>query len=131
MSDSQPELTTIPASDAARWPTRAVKARGWLFASGSIGADPRTGEVPSELATQTTLALESLGGLLESAGSAVGRIVKVNVYLSDIQADFDRMDEAYKAFFQARGVEDPPARTTVGATLPWAKVEIDLIALCP
>ncbi len=125
------EVIAIPAAREASWPTRAVKARGWLFASGVIGVDPVTGELPDDPEAQTSFALASLVSLLEDAGSSIERIVKVNVYLDDVLGDFDRMDSAYGRFFESRGVTDPPARTSVGARLPWAKVEMDLVALCP
>jgi enamine deaminase RidA (YjgF/YER057c/UK114 family) len=39
------------------------------------------------------------------------------------------MNSAYDAFFRERGITEPPARTTVGARLPWSKVEMDMVAL--
>ena len=109
--------------------TSAVRGAGFLFTKGSIGTDPETGELPEDVETQTRNTLERLHKVLEDADSSLARLVKVNVYLNDIEADFDRMNEAYRQYFAAHGIEEPPARTTVGCRLPWSKVEIDMVAL--
>jgi 2-iminobutanoate/2-iminopropanoate deaminase len=109
--------------------TLAVEAGGLIFTTGQIGTDKESGELPPEVEEQTTNTLETLRRVIEQAGSSLGNVVKVNVYLDEIDAEFDRMNAAYAAYFKEHGVEQPPARTTIGCRLPWSKVEMDMVAL--
>jgi 2-iminobutanoate/2-iminopropanoate deaminase len=111
--------------------TSAVKAGGFVFTTGNIGTDPVTGALPDDIQAQTTNTLENLSRVLEKAGTSLAQLVKVNVYLDDIDADFDAMNEAYRQYLAAHGIDEPPARTTVGWRLPWSLVEMDMVALAP
>jgi 2-iminobutanoate/2-iminopropanoate deaminase len=107
--------------------SQAVKAGGFVFASGQIPLDPATGQIiTGTIAEQTERALLNLKAVLEAAGSSMDRVVKTTVYLKDMN-DFAEMNGAYGEFFG----EVPPARSTVeAARLPRdARVEIDVIAL--
>ena len=63
--------------------------------------------------------------MLEASGSSLERVLKVTVFLADLN-DFQKMNQVYSRFFAV----DPPARTTVqAARLPLdTLVEIDAIA---
>ena len=105
----------------------AIRAGGFVFVSGQGPIDPATGEVVKrDIQQQTRLVLENVRAILGAAGSSLDRVVKTNVYLSDI-ASFAAMNEVYATFFAA----EPPARTTFqAAALPLGiDVEIDVIAL--
>jgi len=105
----------------------AIRAGGFVFVSGQGPIDPATGEVVKrDIQQQTKLVLENVRAILGAAGSSLDKVVKTNVYLSDI-ATFAAMNEAYATFFTA----EPPARTTIqAAALPLGiDVEIDVIAL--
>jgi 2-iminobutanoate/2-iminopropanoate deaminase len=105
----------------------AIRAGGFVFVSGQGPIDPATGEVvKSDVQQQTRLVLENVRAILGAAGSSLDKVVKTNVYLSDI-ANFAAMNEVYATFFTA----EPPARTTIqAAALPLGiDVEIDVIAL--
>jgi 2-iminobutanoate/2-iminopropanoate deaminase len=115
--------------DGERFTTLAVKANGLVFTTGNIGYDPDTGELPPDVERQTTFTLMTLTTVLEGSGSDLSKVLKVNVYLDDIDAEFERMNSAYDEYFRERGITEPPARTTVGARLPWSKVEMDMVAL--
>jgi 2-iminobutanoate/2-iminopropanoate deaminase len=116
-------------TEGERFITTAIEANGLVFTTGNIGLDPETGELPDDVERQTTNTLLTLEAVLHKAGTDVSKLIKVNVFLDQIDADFDRMNGAYDEFFRARGIEEPPARTTVGARLPWSKVEMDMVAL--
>jgi 2-iminobutanoate/2-iminopropanoate deaminase len=105
----------------------AVRANGFVFVSGQGPIDARTGEVfRGEIKEQTRLALENVRAILEAAGSSMAKVVKTNVYLTDI-AEFAAMNEVYAGFFPS----EPPARTTIQArALPLGiGVEVDAVAL--
>jgi len=114
------------------WPVAplslGIKSGGHIYCSGQLPTDPRTGQVVSDdIRAQTRQVLENLQQVLQAAGSELGKVLKVTVYLTDI-AEFAAMNEAYREFFPA----DPPARTTVAVAAlarPGCRIEIDLIAL--
>ena len=122
------EIIKIEGAPAAIGPySQAVRANGFIFASGQIPLDPQTGEfVGGGVAEQTEQVMRNLRAVLEAAGSGLDRIVKTTVFLADMN-DFAAMNEVYGRYF----TEDPPARATVqAARLPRdARVEIEAIAL--
>ena len=107
--------------------SQAIKANGFVFVSGQVGFDPKTGEfVPGGVAEQTEQVLKNVSAVLEAAGSSLDQVVKTTVFLADMK-EFSAMNEVYAKFFS----EPPPARATVAAAgLPRdARVEIEVVAL--
>lgn len=122
-------MTISPVStDSAAVPagpySQAISANGFIFVSGQRPVDPDTGEIAERLDAQVNRALQNLSAVLEAAGSGLHRVVRVNIYLSDIGA-FAEVNEIYKTYFR----EPFPARTTVACSLRGILVEIDAIAL--
>lgn len=120
-------IRTSNAPEAIGPYSQAVRAGGFIFASGQIPIDPRTGQfVPGGVQEQTEQVLRNLSAVLEAAGSGLGEVVKTTVFLADMN-DFALMNEVYGRYFS----EDAPARATVqAARLPRdARVEIEVIAL--
>jgi hypoxanthine phosphoribosyltransferase len=109
--------------------SQAVAVDGWLYTSGQVGLDPKTGElVAGGFEAQARRALENLRQVLASAGCGFADVVKATVFVVDL-ADFPRLNALYG---EAMG-EHRPARSTVQvAALPrGALVEIDLVARLP
>ena len=107
--------------------SQAIKANGFIFASGQIPLDPATMRiVEGGIEEQTVRVLDNLKAVLEAAGSSLDRVVKTTVYLADM-GEFAAMNEIYARYFGAT----KPARATVQvARLPRdVKVEIDVVAL--
>jgi 2-iminobutanoate/2-iminopropanoate deaminase len=107
--------------------SQAIKAGGFVFASGQIPTDPATGQfVAGGIAEQTEQVLKNLSAVLEAAGSGLHDVVKTTVFLADM-GEFALMNEVYGKFF----ADNPPARATVeAARLPRdARVEIEAIAI--
>ena len=107
--------------------SQAIKANGFIFASGQIPLDPATMRiVEGGIEEQTGRGLDNLKAVLEAAGSSLDRVVKTTVYLADM-GEFAAMNEIYARYFGAT----KPARATVQvARLPRdVKVEIDVVAL--
>jgi len=107
--------------------SQAVRAGGFIFASGQIPFDPATGEfVPGGIDEQTEQVLKNLTAVFAAAGVGMDQIVKTTVFLADM-ADFTAMNDMYARFFG----DAPPARSTVQAAgLPrGARIEIDAIAV--
>lgn len=107
--------------------SQAIKAAGFLFASGQIPLDPATMQiVEGGIREQTERVMNNLSAVLMAAGTSFDRVVKTTVFLADL-ADFAEMNEIYGRFFG----EAPPARSTVQVSrLPRdVRIEIDVIAL--
>jgi 2-iminobutanoate/2-iminopropanoate deaminase len=122
------EIIQTDSAPAAIGPySQAVKTNGFIFASGQIPIDPKSGQfVEGGIKEQTKQVLKNLAAVLEAAGSGLNRVVKTTVFLADMQ-EFGAMNEVYGEFFK----DEPPARATVeAARLPRdARVEIEAIAL--
>ena len=106
--------------------SQAVRSNGFLFVSGQVALDPKSGEfVGTDIRQQTERVLDNLKAILEAAGVSLHHVVKTTVFLKDMN-DFTAMNETYARYFTAA----PPARSTVqAARLPKdALVEIDVIA---
>jgi reactive intermediate/imine deaminase len=104
-------------------------ADGLIYLSGTSALDA-SGPVAggADVAAQTRAAIDRLAAHLASGGSSIERVVSATVYLKSA-SDFQRMNEAYRAYWPA----DPPARTTVAAALGHADalVEIAAVAVLP
>src|SRR6185503_18563956 len=128
-------MATRHINDIAGYPpphspySHAVVANGFVFVSGQISV--RSGGGPTEVVgdtmqEQTRQALRNVQTILEGAGSALDRVVKVTVLLA--RPDLYReMNEAYAEFFPG----PKPARAMVrfGADIPGVLVAIEAIAL--
>ena len=121
---------TIVRSEAAPAPvgpySQAVKAGGWLYASGQIPLDPQTSQlVQGGIEHETRRVMDNLSAVLAAAGASFQQVVKVTVYLTDMQ-DFPAFNAVFAGYFPS----DPPARATVAvAALPrGAHIEIDAVA---
>lgn len=93
---------------------------GLVFVSG-IGA-----HFEGDITAHTKHVLDELQKKLESAGSSMEKVVKVNVYLNDLK-DYKAMNDAFLGRFGS----EPPVRTTIAAAggIPGnSLVEIDCIA---
>ena len=103
--------------------SHAVVANGFVFISGQGPVDPETGTMPDAFADQVRQTLRNVQAILEAAGTSLDNVVKVNAYVTDLTR-FGEFNEVYEEFFQ----QDPPARTTVGASLLGFLVEVDCVA---
>jgi 2-iminobutanoate/2-iminopropanoate deaminase len=106
--------------------SHAVESGELLFLSGQTPIDSQTGKlVEGDIAAQTNQCFQNLFNVLAAAGLTPDDVVKVNVFLTDID-DFMAMNAVYSKQF----THPYPARTTIGvAALPLhARIEIEIIA---
>ncbi|MBQ3668792.1 MAG: RidA family protein [Clostridia bacterium] len=96
-----------------------------VYTSGQLGADPISGEMPSDVKGQAEQAFKNVAALLCAAGSDISRVVKTTVFIKNMD-DFKAVNEVYACFF----TEPYPARSCVEvARLPKdALVECEAIA---
>lgn len=106
--------------------SQGIKTGNLVFTSGQLPLNPVTGELEADIRKATHQSLENVRNILESAGTSMAKVVKVVVFLRDMN-DFAAMNEIYGTFFTA----NPPARSAVQvARLPKdAIIEIEAIAL--
>jgi reactive intermediate/imine deaminase len=110
--------------------TDAVRAGDLLFVSGCIAVDPE-GQLVGEhdVVAQTRKVFENLGVTLKASGADFSDVVKVTVYLTDID-DRAAINPVSQEFFG----ESRPASTLIEVSrlvLADAGVEIDAVALVP
>jgi 2-iminobutanoate/2-iminopropanoate deaminase len=115
-----------PTATAVGPYSHGIDSDPFVFCSGQTPMDPNSGAlVEGGVDAQTHQCFDNLFAVLAEAGLGPDDVVKVNVYLADMD-DFSEMNAAYATRFG----EPYPARTTVGvAALPLgASVEIELVA---
>lgn len=106
--------------------SQAIEVNGFVFASGQIPLDPKTGTfVEGGIKEQTRQALTNASSILKAAGIDLAHVVKITVYL-DSMDDFAAMNEVYAEFFS----HPFPARSAVAVKkLPkGALVEVEVLA---
>lgn len=107
--------------------SQAIRAGDLVFTAGQLGINPATGELASDdVAGQAEVALRNVEAILSAAGSGLDRLVKVTVFLADID-DWPALNEVY-----SRIVPEPfPARSAfaVKALPRAARVEIEAVGV--
>lgn len=82
--------------------SQAIKVGNFLFVSGQIPIDPKTGElVKGGIKEQTKAVMENLKAIIESAGFTLQDVVMSNVYLKDLNM-FNDFNEVYSTYFPNR-----------------------------
>jgi 2-iminobutanoate/2-iminopropanoate deaminase len=101
-------------------------ANRFVYTSGQVGLDPKSGALADGITAQTKQVLANLEAVLAASGCTLGDVVKTTVFLAEM-SDFEAMNKVYGAAFAA----PYPARSTVAAKgLPKdALVEIEAIAI--
>jgi len=124
----------IISSDQAPAPigpyNQAVKANGFLFISGQIALDPKTGELfAGDIAGETDMVMSNLQAILKEAGLDFSAVIKSIIFLMDM-GQFGVVNQVYGQYFDAATA---PARETVQVSgLPkGVRVEISMIAVFP
>ncbi len=119
-------IKTTDAPQAIGPYSQAVEAGGFIFVSGQIPLDPKTGNVvQADIKGQTKQVMDNAKAILVSAGCSIARVVKVTIYIKNMN-DFAQVNEVYGSYFPA----DPPARATVEVSrLPKdVGIEMDFVA---
>ena len=118
------ETDDAPAAVGAY--SQAATDGSLLFTAGQIPLTP-DGELLDDepIETQTEQALDNLVAILETEGAGPEDVLKVTVFLDDID-DFEAMNETYASYFD----DEPPARSAVevGALPKGVGVEIEAVA---
>jgi 2-iminobutanoate/2-iminopropanoate deaminase len=123
------QVIHTPAVPPARVPlSQGIKMGEWIFVSGQLGNDPRTGKLAAGgIAAETRQVCEHLKAILQAGGSSLEQVVKVTIYMKDLN-ELAAMNAVFSEYFPT----DPPARTTFESArlINDAHVEIEAIAYC-
>ncbi|KAG0312486.1 polymerase suppressor [Dissophora globulifera] len=125
MSSSNKIISTTDAPKALGPYAQAIVANGFVFLSGALGVDPKTGQLAEGLEAQTEQAFTNIKALLKESNSSMSQVVKATVFLKDLN-DFNALNVIYAKHFGG----SVAARSCVEvARLPLnAVVEIECIA---
>jgi 2-iminobutanoate/2-iminopropanoate deaminase len=127
IADMKEIISTSEAPGAIGPYSQAVRTGRFLFCSGQIPLDPKSGQiVAGDIAAQTRRVLDNIAAILKAEGLGFDHVVKTTIFLTNL-GDFQTVNEIYGSYFK----QDPPARSTVQvAALPkGANVEIEVIAV--
>jgi 2-iminobutanoate/2-iminopropanoate deaminase len=110
--------------------TDAVRAGDMLFVSGIVPVDA-DGELVGgdDVAAQARAVFDSMRKVLATAGASPGDVVKVTVFLTDVD-DRPKINPVRQEFFG----EARPASTLVEISrlaIPGARIEVEAVAVLP
>jgi 2-iminobutanoate/2-iminopropanoate deaminase len=120
-------IATTDAPAAVGPYSQAIRIGNFVFCSGQIPLDPKSGQiVQGAIEAQTRRVMENITAVLRAEGLGFENIVKTTIFLTNLN-DFQTVNELYGSYFKS----DPPARSTVQVSaLPkGANVEIEVIAV--
>ena len=123
------EITTENAPGGSGPFSQAIVDDGTIYTAGQGGVDPETGEiVDGGIVPETKQVLENVDQILRAAGATLDDVVKVNLFLTDID-DYDDLNDTYSEFFD----EPYPARSVVEVSdLPIdICIEVETVARLP
>ena len=109
--------------------SHAVRAGDFLFVTGQLAEDPKSGEIHKRsIEAQTKQVMENLTTVLTHAGTSFDNVVMSRIFVTDFRY-YEAVNQIYASYCQAGRL---PSRTTVGVTAlaGFGDVEIDLIVYC-
>ncbi len=129
MTSTHPKSISTKSAPAPVGPyNQAVLANGWLYCSGQIALDPKTGLMvgSGNIEQEAQQVLKNLVEVINAAGGSSEQVIRTTIYLVDL-ADFEKVNTIYANTF-GKGVSPARACVEVSALPKGAKVEIDCIA---
>jgi 2-iminobutanoate/2-iminopropanoate deaminase len=104
----------------------AIRAGDYLFLSGMLAIDPENGDpLQGSVTSETHRVFQNLRLVLESAGSALDRLVQVHAMIHD-RLEYEILNRVYRHYVPA----GPPARTVWSVTIPLGfKIQLDAVAV--
>ena len=119
-------INTDKAPKAIGSYSQAIKHNDLMFTSGQIPLDPDTGLIVSEdFKDQVHQCLENIRGILEAENLLLDRIIKLTVYVIDLD-NCSKLNEVFEDFF-----EGPyPARSAVQVSRLPKDSQVEIEAVC-
>lgn len=102
--------------------SQAIKSGNWLFLSGQIPLVPATMEIVSgDFKTRVRRVFDNIQAIAEAAGANLAQIVKLNVYLTNMD-NFSQVNEVMTEYFS----EPYPARAVIAVSALPKNVDIEV-----
>jgi 2-iminobutanoate/2-iminopropanoate deaminase len=123
----EPDNPMLNASRNLNLPhSPGIRVGNFLFLSGMVPLDPQSGERrATTLADQVRTTLSNMSHMLQSAGSSMERVVRIQLVLADLE-HINEVESVYREFFPL----NPPARTLIAMQLRGGGgCEIECVAL--
>jgi 2-iminobutanoate/2-iminopropanoate deaminase len=119
-------INTKKAPEAIGPYSQATKYNNLVFISGQIAINPESNEfLDDDITIQTKQVIENIKSILEEAGSSLGKVLKISIFITDMK-DFDQINEIYSEYF---GTILPARACVEVSNLPkGAKIEMEAIA---
>jgi len=119
-------IVTKDAPQAIGPYSQAVRYGDFLFVSGQIAIDPKTGNlVEGDIEAQTEQVLKNLAAIIAAAGMSLENAVKCTCFLKDMN-DFVKFNGVYENYFG----ESLPARETVEVARLPKDVRVEVSVIC-
>ena len=126
---SREEFRVSGLSEPISHYTDAVRAGNLIFVSGVVPVDDDGGLVGGDVVAQARQVFANMGRVLATAGAGFGDVVKVTVFLTDVDDRPAINPVRQEIFGSAR-----PASTLVEVgrlAIPGAKIEVEAVAVLP
>lgn len=101
--------------------SRVVVHNGIAWLSGIVASDCTGG-----IADQTRQVLARLDELLDKAGSSRSRVLSAQIWLKDMVADFDTMNQVWAEWFK---LGEAPSRATCQVIFDEENIRIELLVV--
>ena len=119
-------IVTKDAPQAIGPYSQAVRYGDFLFVSGQIAIDPKTGNlVEGDIEAQAEQVLKNVAAIIAAAGMSLQNVVKCTCFLKDMN-DFAKFNAVYENYFG----ESLPARETVEVARLPKDVRVEVSAIC-
>ena len=89
---------------------QAVETDGWIFVSALFGTHPKTGHLAADAPEEADQLFENLKAILGAAGCELSDVVRVGIFMKELQRDRPAFNEAWVRHFG----DHRPARSAVG-----------------
>ncbi|MBN1166385.1 MAG: RidA family protein [Methanospirillaceae archaeon] len=108
--------------------SQGIHVRDYVFISGQIGIDPKTGLLAGGIEDQTHQVMKNVQAILSASGLDFKDVVNAHIYLTNL-SDFPTVNGIYAEYLK----DAAPSRSTIEVSaLPKdAFIEIDMIAENP
>ena len=119
-------IKTDNAPEAIGPYSQGIIVGDFVYTSGQIPINPKTGIVETDIKLATKQSMENIKAILEEVGTSLENVIKTTIFLKDLN-DFNVVNEVYATYFN----ENNPARSCVEVSkLPKdAVIEIEAIAI--
>lgn len=120
------QIISTPEAPSSPLYSQGVKSGGFVYVSGLVGIDVRTGQLAGQtIQAQTRQSLANCEAVLRAAGATLADVVEVGILLADPD-DFAGMNEEWARVFPT----DAPCRyaAKLGAVIPGVLISIRMTA---